>query len=175
MMLDSPWYCIRCKPKQEHIAAKSLSLHPEIASFCPRMRYRKSTSRGPVWFVDAIFPGYIFAKFDAAEHLRLVRQTFGVADVVHFGNIIATLPDSAIEVIRKQMHGQEMVVLSNPTAAGESAKVLDGPFKGLDVVVSRFMPSGKRVSILMDLLGRTVEAEVKLSNLASSNFNPLAA
>jgi transcriptional antiterminator RfaH len=169
------WYCLRCKPKQEHIAARSLSLELKLTTFCPRMRYRKSTSRGPVWFVDAIFPGYIFVKCDISASIHAIRHSSGVADIVHFGNRIPAIPDAVIDTVRKHLDGQEMVVFGNPVSAGEEATVVDGPFCGLNVVVSRILPAKERVMVLMDVLGRSVEAEMALSALTARHINPAAA
>ena len=60
------WFCLRAQPKREHIAAACLRQNSEVEVFCPRVRFRKHTNRGPVWFVESMFPGYLFARFDYA-------------------------------------------------------------------------------------------------------------
>src|SRR5260370_33331325 len=61
------WFCLRAQPKREHIAAACLRQTCEVEVFCPRLRFRQLTSRGPVWFIEAMFPGYLFARFDYAN------------------------------------------------------------------------------------------------------------
>ena len=61
--IDS-WFCLRAQPKREHIAAACLRQISEVEVFSPRVRFRKHTNRGPVWFVESMFPGYLFARFD---------------------------------------------------------------------------------------------------------------
>jgi transcriptional antiterminator RfaH len=58
------WFCLRSQVKREHLAAACLRQYPEVEAFCPRVRFRKRTTRGPVWFVESMFPGYLFARFD---------------------------------------------------------------------------------------------------------------
>src|SRR5260221_5470813 len=69
------WFCLRAQPKREHIAAACLPQTCEVEVFCPRLRFRKLTSRGPVWFIEAMFPGYLFARFDYANCHRRELQT----------------------------------------------------------------------------------------------------
>src|SRR5258708_33348521 len=69
------WFCLRAQPKREHIAAACLRQTCEVEVFCPRLRFRKLTSRGPVWFIEAMFPGYLFARFDYANcHRRVLKS-----------------------------------------------------------------------------------------------------
>src|SRR4029077_15110962 len=56
----SMWFCLRAHPKREHIAAVGLRRQFGIGCFSPRVRFRKATRRGAVWFVEPMFPGYLF-------------------------------------------------------------------------------------------------------------------
>ena len=99
------WFCLRAQPKREHIAGLCLRQSSEVEVFCPRVRIRKQTNRGPVWFVEAMFPGYLFARFDYPALHRRVRQGPGVSGFVHFGDRLALLPDELISEITSS-HGQ---------------------------------------------------------------------
>jgi transcriptional antiterminator RfaH len=99
------WFCLRAQPKREHIAAACLRQNSEVEVFCPRVRFRKRTNRGPVWFVESMFPGYLFARFDYATFHRRVRLGPGVSGFVHFGDRLALLPDELISEI-KNPHGR---------------------------------------------------------------------
>src|SRR5690606_1020565 len=72
------WYCVRCQPKREHIAAERLRALEAVEVFCPRLRYRKATRRGKVWWVEPLFPGYVLARFALAEMERAVTFCQGV-------------------------------------------------------------------------------------------------
>jgi transcriptional antiterminator RfaH len=74
-LLDEPvWFCLKTQPKREHLAAIALRRQFRIECFSPRLRFRKMTNRGPVWFVEAMFPGYLFAKFVYSKQHRLSRD-----------------------------------------------------------------------------------------------------
>src|SRR5437879_12596763 len=88
------WFCIRTQPKHEHIAAARLKEEPDIEVYLPRIRFKRSTRRGPVWFTEALFRNYLFARFDLASVLRKLHQARGVRGVSHFGELWPTIPAS---------------------------------------------------------------------------------
>src|SRR5437763_14645592 len=94
------WFCLRSQPKHEHIAAAHLKKEG-IEVYLPRIRFRRSTRQGPVWFTEALFPNYLFARFELASCVRKVRHARGVRGVVHFGDQWPRIPDAVIEDLRK--------------------------------------------------------------------------
>jgi len=72
------WFCLKAQPKREHIAAACLRRIFEVDVLCPRVRFRKSTARGLVWFVESMFPGYLFVRFDYATLHRQIILSPGV-------------------------------------------------------------------------------------------------
>ncbi len=170
------WYCLKSHPKHEHIAARHLRQFPDIADvFCPRLRFKRPTSRGAIWFTEAMFPGYLFARFDLPDIHRKVRYAQGVRDIVHFGTRFATVDDIVIDQLRLQSGDSEMVVITPPIVAGDSVQVVNGVLKGLNAVVTRVLPANERVKVLLEFLGRTVEAELKQPDVLGKVSHPLAA
>lgn len=160
-----PWYCLKAQPKREHVAAASLNQLPDVESFCPRIRFKKNTRRGGVWFVEALFPGYLFAQFDYSESRRAVQAAHGVTSIVHFGDQIPTIGEGAIELLRRR-HGEEAIVTIQPEIeVGDAVTIGSGTLAGLEAVVTRLVPTRERVQILLDFLGRQIEAEVAFSEL----------
>src|SRR5437867_9199724 len=84
--LSPAWFCLRAQPKHEHIAARHLRQMPGVEVFLPRIRFRRTTRRGAVWATEALFPNYLFARFDWHTSLRRVHHAPGVAGVIHFGD-----------------------------------------------------------------------------------------
>jgi hypothetical protein len=50
---------------------------------------------------------------------------------------------------------------------GDNVRITQGAFAGLEAVVTQILPVRERVKILMDFLGRKVEAEVDSASLRS--------
>ena len=59
---EMKWYCVQVGPKREHIAAANLQVEEGVEVFCPRIRYRKKTRRGVIWFVEAMFPCLLYTS-----------------------------------------------------------------------------------------------------------------
>src|SRR2546426_15352 len=108
------WFPLRTQPRHEHIAAGHLKEQPGIEVYLPRIRFKRSTRRGPVWFTEALFPNYLFARFDLAGSMRLVRHIQGVRGIVHFGNQWPTIADTVIEELRATVGAEEVHVISEP-------------------------------------------------------------
>src|SRR5215210_6897967 len=79
------WLCLKTQPKQEYIAATGLRREMQVECFSPRLRFRKNTRRGAVWFVEAMFPGYVFAHFVYLEQHRRIQHANGIRGIVRFG------------------------------------------------------------------------------------------
>jgi transcriptional antiterminator RfaH len=160
---DSPmWFCLRARPKHEHLAAAGLRQLLKIESFGPRIRYRKSTRRGPVWFVEAMFPGYLFAHFIYTAMHRQVQYAPGISGVVRFGERVAALPETTIEGMRQISGDEEIVTIDPELKVGDSVKIAEGVFRGLQAVITQLLPAKERIKVLLEFLGRPVEAEVGL-------------
>ena len=159
--LQTPlWFCVRTQPKHEHLAAVGLRRQLKVACFSPRLRYRKMTSRGSVWFVEAMFPGYLFAEFIYSEQHRRVEYSPGIQGVVQFGDYIATIDSTTVAALQEQA-GEEAIVTIDPDInVGQSVRIAEGPLRGWEAVVTRVLPAKERIRVLLELLGGLVEAEV---------------
>jgi transcriptional antiterminator RfaH len=116
------WFCLGAQPKREHIAAACLRQISEVEVFCPRVRFRKSTNRGPVWFIESMFPGYLFARFDFQALHRQISQRPGVSGFVQFGERLALLPDALISEMRTRTGTDEIVEISRALEPGRKSR-----------------------------------------------------
>ncbi len=154
------WFCVRTQPKHEHIAAGHLKKEPDIQVFLPRIRFKRSTRRGPVWFTEALFPNYLFARFDLAACLRKLHHLQGVRGVVHFGDHWPTIPDDVIAELRATVGADHVHVIREELQPGETVQISGGMFHGLKAVVTRIMPARERVAVLLEFLGRQTMVEL---------------
>jgi transcriptional antiterminator RfaH len=160
-LVDNPvWFCLKAEPKREHLAATALRRRFEIECLSPRLRFRKLTQRGPVWFVEAMFPGYLFAKFVYSTQHRAVESSHGVRGIVRFGERLATLPEETVMALQSKAGAEEVVTIDSSLKIGQPVHIIEGPFQGLEVVVTEVLPAKERVRVLLDFLGRSLEIEV---------------
>jgi transcriptional antiterminator RfaH len=158
----SMWFCLRTHPKREHIAAVGLRRQFGIGCFSPRVRFRRATRRGAVWFVEPMFPGYLFANFLYSSMHRAVEHASGVNGIVHFGDYLATIDQSVVLALQERAGEEELVTIDPQIEAGQSVHIAEGPFQGLEAVVTRILPAQQRIKVLLEFLGRSVETEISI-------------
>ncbi len=160
---DTPyWFCLRTQPKHEHVAATGLRRQLEVPCFSPRLRYKKATRRGAVWFVEAMFPGYLFAQFVYPALHRRVEHASGIQGIVHFGDYLATVDHDTIMALREKAGEEEVVTIDPEIKVGQSVKIAEGAFQGIEALVTCLLPAKERVRVLLEFLGRSVETEISI-------------
>ena len=159
------WFCVRSQPKHEHIAAAHLKQLSSVELFLPRIRFRRTTARGPVWTTEALFPGYFFARFMWPTELRAVQHARGVRGIVHFGDRWPTIADSVIAELRTVVGNEELRVVSDALIPGDVVCVAEGSLRGLLAVVAQVRSGSDRVAVLMDFLGRQAMVEFPVASL----------
>jgi len=159
------WFCLAAQAKREHIAAESLRRQFAIPCFAPRLRFRKPTRRGAGWFVEAMFPGYLFAEFVYTEFHRRVAAAPAIRSVVHFGDYVPVIDEVVIEALRRASTDDAVITIQPELKVGESVTVIDGAFAGLTALVTQLHPAKERVRILLEFLGRELETEAPLSRV----------
>ena len=160
------WYCLRSQPKHEHIAAAHLVLMRNVEVFCPRLRIQRITRRGPAWFTEALFPGYLFCRFDRTQSQKAVACAQGVSGIVRFGIDPAIIPNRVISELRSLVGNNTVQTVPIPDIRqGDTVTITRGPFQGLKTLVTQAAPAAERVRILLDLLGNYHEAEIARSDV----------
>jgi len=163
--LDPKWYCLRTQPKREHIAMAHIARQADLEAFCPRVRFQRLTPRGKVWFTEAMFPNYIFARFDWQTQFRQVNGTLGVNGVLRFGEYYPSIPDSFIQELKAHLDESDLKVFHDALKEGDEVVVAEGPLMGMTAVVTRLLPSRMRVKLLLEFLGQPTEAEVPVDKV----------
>jgi transcriptional antiterminator RfaH len=153
------WFCVRSRPKHEHIAAARLR-EAGLEVFLPRLRFKKGSVRGPVWVTEALFPNYLFARFNLRASLRLVRSAAGVSHVVHFGEITPAVPDDVVNELRARLGAEELHVIPENFAPEDRVQISGGVMHGLSAVITQIMPAKERVKVLLEFLGQQTVVEV---------------
>jgi transcriptional antiterminator RfaH len=167
------WYCLRSKPKHEHIAAAHVRMLEGVSVFCPRIRFKRPARHGLVWVTEAMFPGYLFAHFDLRERHRQVRYSHCILGIVQFGDRYPIIEEGVVALLRDQTGVAEVKELTYELSQGDQVKIVKGIFAGLETVVTKILSAKERVKILLDFLGRQMEAEVERSRLLPQAVHPL--
>lgn len=164
------WFCVRTQTKREHIAAKHLRELEGIQVFCPRIKYRKATRRGKIWWLEPLFPGYLLAKFDLSDMERAVTFCQGVRGLVRFGTETPDVPEpfvlSLIDQVEKQAEGdKELITVAPAVAIGDEIEIAHGPFQGMKGTIQSVATAGERVKVLLEFLGQTQPVDLDLFSI----------
>lgn len=170
------WYCLRSSPKREHYAASQLADRTGIETFAPRLTLRRPTLRGnPVPRTEALFPGYLFARFDLGSDSRFVASTPDILGIVRFGSHTPEVPAALISLLRTHASGPN---LHTPILApGDWIEVLCGSLAGSNGRLLSLDSSSQRAWVLLSLLGQDLRVKLPVAALrregpASLDFPP---
>ena len=153
------WFCLRTQTKREHIAAAILDRLEDVEVFCPRISQVKKTRTGKKRFVEAMFPGYIFAKFEYHTHCRQVIYSQGITRMVELGDR-RVIPERIIRDLKASIPEGIIEAPDLSIKPGAEIEVITGSLKGLNGKVLAQLPAKNRIQILLEFLGQEVTIDV---------------
>jgi transcription antitermination factor NusG len=109
-----------------------------------------------------------------------IRHVTGISSLVHFGQRIPPVPDSAIDELKQCFECEQPITVHDGVVPGAEVTIVGGAFLGFTGMVVRALSAGQRVQILLDFLGRVTLTEVdrkslKLENRRVADLLPLLA
>lgn len=145
------WYAIYTKPQKEEFV-RFLLERANIDCFLPKLRTWRfvNSHREPV--IKALFPCYIFSRFEYPEEYDLVRWTRGVKRIVGTKEGPIAVPDHVVDFISKNSEEGVVEIKPKKLVKGDLVRILHGPFKGLIAVFERELKDKDRALILLDAL-----------------------
>ena len=147
------WYLLHTHPKQEERAYRNLvargveSLHVKL-----RARRLNEFTGVPTYITAPLFPGYIFASFNAREQLREIRFTRGVHNVVCFGNKAAVVHADIIDIIRARIDQNGFVKINSDVKPQDKVIINVGPLEDLIRIFEREVKGTERSMILLSAI-----------------------
>jgi transcriptional antiterminator RfaH len=155
------WYVVNTHPTAEQKAAAHLG-NQGFTVYLPQYLKRRRHARRTEWVRRALFPNYLFVWMDVTlARWRAVSSTIGVRRLVTAGDAPAAVPDGVVEEIREREAERGIVTLERllPIAKGTPVRVAAG-LKAEIAGLFECDNDHRRVTVLMELLGRKVRATV---------------
>lgn len=163
------WYCLHTAPRQENKVSVYLQRELDLEIFAPRIRFRRIRAGQPIWTTEALFPGYLFARFDYLERRRQINALPGVTSIVHFGDRAAEVDESIMTELRAFVRDRETIEIAAAPQPGSEVFIAGGAMSGLRALVIRVMPARQRVAVLLELLGTHREVEIETARVLPVN------
>jgi transcriptional antiterminator NusG len=160
--MSPEWFAIWTRSRHEKLVRDQLQ-QKQVEVFLPtitkwsRWKDRKKQIEWP------LFPGYCFARFDAADRLPILKCD-GVVTIVGTDGMPSPIPPVEIDSIR-QLIDSELAFDPCPLIKeGMMVEVKAGPLKG---VVGRLVRKGShaRLVLSVDLIGQAVSVEVDAADV----------
>jgi transcriptional antiterminator RfaH len=159
------WGVAQTEPKREHIA-RTFLMRQEYETYAPRLRVKT----GKISRITLLFPSYIFVQI--TERWYPMLRTPGVLRVLMSGETPAAVPDDLVLRIRMREGKDGLVRLPPPPSSGlepgQLMTVMRGSFVGR-LAIYQGMSGAERAKVLLNLLGRLVEAEVPIADLQAKD------
>ncbi len=161
--MSTPWYVIRTRPLCEYSASEALA-RGGFEVFFPRVNSpRPRRGQGD----EPLFPGYLFLRFDLSSlGWDAPGRLPGVLGWVRFDGVVPPVPDELVADLR------ERVALINGGGGlwtrfqpGQKVHVVVGATESLAEVLEEARSPDSRVSVLLQFMGRLVQAKVPWTSL----------
>jgi transcriptional antiterminator NusG len=111
----------------------------------------------------ALFPGYLFARFDPNLRLPIIA-TSDILQIVGFGNRPVQIPEDEIDAIQILVSSHAQASPHPYLRVGEKVMITEGPLAGMFGMLAR-AKTALRLVITIELLQRSVAVEVDANSV----------
>lgn len=151
------WYALRVRSNHEIVVQSGLR-HRGIDEFLPGYRTKSRWSDRVKEIYRPLFPGYVFARFDAAQRLPILMLP-GFVHIIGFGNGPEPVDEGELQAVRRFVDSALPIMPWPYIREGEMVEVRQGALEGLQGIVLRVKDS-VRLVVSLTLLQRSVAVEL---------------
>jgi transcription antitermination factor NusG len=158
------WYVVHTRSRSEYKVNSGL-IQKNLTTFLPEIEsWSKRKDRNKKILVP-LFPGYIFAEssFLDNETKLAILKTVGVVSILgkKDNSKPIPVPDNKIDVIRRFVNSKEEIFAMQFPQLGDPARIIDGPFAGIEGTVVKRNVEKELFVVSVELLQRSVAIKLK--------------
>jgi transcription antitermination factor NusG len=154
------WHVLHLRPRREKKVAENCRLL-RFSHYLPLRTETKVYQRRRVTVQKPVFPGYLFASFDAQGRLELLK-TNAVVRILAPGNQRELLHQLA--QVRKALEVDPGLGAAAAISAGRLVRICDGPFCGVEGRVIS-LKGQTMVCLNVELVGQAVRVQIERERL----------
>ena len=158
------WYAVHSKSRHEDRLYLGL-LQKSFVAFLPKMEVWSKRKDRRKRITIPMFPGYLFVELVRMDNAAKVDvlKTFGVVQLLGKprGSEPIPVPDDKLDAIRRIVDSKVEVQQLQYPKVGEPARIIDGPFKGVEGLVLRTDYEKDLFVIEIELLQRAVAIKLE--------------
>lgn len=159
-----PWYAVHTKSRHED-RSYTLLIQKSIHAFLPKIEVWSKRKDRRKKIMIPMFPGYLFAELQNLDNqTRLdVLKTFGVVRILGKSKSSEPIPvpDEKIDAIQRLITSRVEIQQFQYPKVGEPARIIDGPFKGIEGSVMSTDYENELFVISIELLQRSVAIKLE--------------
>jgi len=158
------WYAVHTRSRHEDRVCLGL-LQKSFNVFLPKLEVWSKRKDRRKKIMIPMFPGYLFVELATLGNAIKVDvlKTFGVVRILGkpAGSEPIPVPDDKIDAIRRIVDSKVEVQQFQYPKVGEPARIIDGPFKGVEGQVLRTDYEKELFVIEIELLQRSVAIKLE--------------
>ena len=159
-----PWYAVHTRSRHEYKAYAGL-MQKNLAAFLPEIEiWSKRKDRKKKIFTP-LFPGYLFVETNLLDNETklAILKTSGVVRILgkNENSEALPIPDNQIDAIQRLLNKKVEIFTLQFPKVGEPAKIIDGPFAGIEGTVLSSNAEKELFVISIELLQRSVAIKVE--------------
>jgi transcriptional antiterminator NusG len=158
------WYVIHTRSRHEYKANSGL-IKKNITTFLPEMELWSKRKDRKKKIFSPLFPGYLFAEVLSLDNeIKLaILKTAGVVRILgkKENSEPIPVPDNKIDAIRRLVNTKTEIFTMQFPQNGEPARIMDGPFTGIEGTVVSSDVEKELFVISIDLMQRSVAIKLK--------------
>lgn len=159
-----PWYAVHTRSRHEDRVQLGLT-QKAYHAFLPKMEVWSKRKDRRKKILIPMFPGYLFVELASLDNAVKVDvlKTFGVAHILGKspGSEPIPIPEDRIDAIQRIIHSKVEVQQFQYPKVGEPARIIDGPFKGVEGMVLRTDYEKELFVIAIELLQRSIAIKLE--------------
>ena len=152
------WYVVQSKPREEERALHFLK-EKGFQTYLPRMEVVKVRKFKNVKSKQALFPGYLFCRFDKDENLGHVRWTQGVKKLLPESVSPMFVDDEIVQAIQR-LEQEDGVIRQQPLQKNDQVRIARGPLKDLLGVFDHWSSDQGRIKVLLNFINYQASVEL---------------
>ena len=158
------WYAVHSKSRHEDRVYLGL-LQKSFVAFLPKMEVWSKRKDRRKRIMIPMFPGYLFVELPVlTNEVKVdVLKTFGVVRILGkpTGSQPIPVPDEKIDAIRRIVDSKVEVQQFQYPKVGEPARIINGPFKGIEGLVLKTDYEKEVFVVSIELLQRSVAIKLE--------------
>lgn len=159
-----PWYVVHTRSRHEYKVNTRL-IQKNLTTFLPEIESWSKQKDRKKKILSPLFPGYVFAEapiLDNETKLTILK-TAGVVRILgkKENSEPVAVPDNKINAIRSFVNSKTEIFTLQFPREGEPARIIDGPFAGIEGTVVKRNVEKELFVVSIELLQRSVAIKLK--------------